>query len=539
MVLRHFKATVGQRMVLWGALLSALIGLYVTHEIVRSERMDRIAHELATSGKALVRMEEAATIFDTMKMALEANPVQPPDLKALDEMVRAMADIRQMTGGEVRMRASEAEQQLAAASRRARERGELLVVMHLWPDIHEGLHLELNRVLVEVSSDLATHNAASERIEATLGLSSLLALVLIVALEYRWLVQPIIGMARTLRKEEDGSTWLAALATRSDEVGALAKALALHLQEQKAGQDAALSRVAALSKDLRQREEAEVQSIAFQDRIASIATAVESHSVRMSAAARQLGGYSEEVDRRASAAAQSTQRVANHIGDVAVTIGDIGHLVREAASEARRSAQVSVDAKELVGEAKVDTRALHTAVERISGILDLISTIASQTNLLALNATIEAARAGEAGRGFAVVAAEVKQLAQRTAQATLEVQGGLDHIRTAAERLTGRVGALVDSIDDVEAAAESIADLTRRQEESSTAIADGTGQTAGDVRLVAEQVEQLAAMTEKWRETAEAAMLASTDLSQQAVGLRDVVDGFIAQTRPSSVCNAA
>lgn len=531
MVPRCFKATVGHRMVLWGVLLSAVIAVYIGHEFVRSERMDRIAGALSASGAALVRMEEAATIFETMKASLEADPAMPPDLDAIDRMARAAGDIARATDGAVQAKALEAERQLSAASLAARERGEVGPLLKLWPDIHEGLHLELNRVLVDVGSELKAHNDASERLELSIGLLCLLILTLIVALEYRWLVRPIIGMARTLNKEADGSAWLAGIAARGDEVGALAQALALHLREQKAGQEAARSKVEALSEDLRQREEVQTQSIAFQDRIAMIATALESHAARMSDAARELGGSSEEVDRRASAAALSTQRVATHIGDVAVTIADIGHLVRDAASEARRSAEVSIGAKELVGEAKADTHALHAAVERISGILALISTVASQTNLLALNATIEAARAGEAGRGFAVVAGEVKQLAQRTAQATLEVQGGLNDIRVAAGLLTGRVGALVDSIDDVEATADSIAELTRRQEDRSTAIADGTGQTAGDVRLVAEQVEQLAAMTVTWRGTAKAAMLASTDLSQQAVELRNVVDDFIAQSR--------
>ncbi|MBA4334258.1 MAG: hypothetical protein C0420_04740 [Methylobacterium sp.] len=338
-------------------------------------------------------------------------------------------------------------------------------------------------------------------------------------------------MSRALREGQGGTAWLAGLSARSDEIGALARALKAHLREQKAGQEAAVQRMAAMSEEIQQREQAQAQSIAFQDRIAAIATALETHSSRMSEAARELGGYSGEVDRRASAAAQSTQRVAAHVGDVAVTIGEVTSLVRDAAREAQRSAEVSVGAKALVGEARADTEALHDAVARISGIIDIISSVASQTNLLALNATIEAARAGEAGRGFAVVASEVKQLSQRTAQATSEVQGGLDLIRVAADRLTGRVGALVDSIDDVEAAADSIAELTGRQEANSSAIAESTGKTAGDVRLVAEQVEQVAAMTEKWRQTAEAAMLASTDLDRQAAGLRDVVEGFIGQRR--------
>lgn len=531
MVLRHFKATVGQRMLLWGAVLGVVIGLYMTNEVMRSERMDRMSDELSTSSRSLVRLEDAATLYETLQAALENNPAEPIDATPIEGMARAMVEIGGWTQGDVRKRALEGEELLSAAARRVREGGEGVLLLRQWPAIHEDMHLALNRVLVDISARLKSQIDAAELIEGGLGAIALLTLLGIVTLEYRWLVRPIIEMARALRNGQDGIAWLAGEATRRDEIGALAQALRSHLQDQKAGQEAAVSRMAALSDEIQQRELVQAQSIVFQDHIAAIATALESHSSRMSEAARQLGGSSGEVDRRASAAAQSTQRVAAHVGDVAVTIGEVTSLVRDAAREAQRSAEVSIDAKALVGEARADTAALHDAVAQISGIIDIISSVASQTNLLALNATIEAARAGESGRGFAVVASEVKQLSQRTAQATSEVQGGLDLIRVATDRLTGRVGALVASIDDVEAAADSIADLTRRQEANSSAIAESTGQTAGDIRLVAEQVDQVAAMTVQWRQTAEAAMLASTDLDRQAAGLREVVDGFIAQTR--------
>lgn len=530
MFLRHFKATVGQRMALWGAVLGGVVCIYIANEMAASERMARIAAELSASSDALVRMEEAAAIFEKIHGTFEDQSPIEIDRSQIDAMATALAKMgadAQGPLGDHALRAStlvrEVQQQPDGAATQR--------LLKQWPAIHEDMHLALNRALIEVSNRLKSQMVGSDHFEGLLGGVCLALLLGVVALEYRWLVRPIIAMARTLGDESGGAAWLASMAQRHDEIGALARALLSHLRDQQTGQEAAVARMAAMSDDIQRREQAQAQSIAFQDRIAGIVTALEEHSSRMSDGARQLGEMSSDVDRRACAAAQSTQRVAARVGDVAVTIGEVTGLLRTAASEAQRSSQVSNGAKLLVGAARADTEALRDAVARISGIIDIISTVASQTNLLALNATIEAARAGESGRGFAVVASEVKQLAHRTAQATAEVQGGLDSIRVAAERITARVGELVASVDDVEAAAESIADLTRLQEANSSSIADSTSQTAGDVRLVAEQVEQLAGMVERWRAAADTATLASTDLDRQAAGLRDVVDGFISHSR--------
>ncbi|MEM6903045.1 MAG: methyl-accepting chemotaxis protein, partial [Pseudomonadota bacterium] len=132
---------------------------------------------------------------------------------------------------------------------------------------------------------------------------------------------------------------------------------------------------------------------------------------------------------------------------------------------------------------------LTEATGKIDAVVKLINEIAGQTNLLALNAMIEAARAGDAGRGFAVVAAEVKDLANQTAQATEDIQTQVDAILRATEETVGAIGEISSRIGEIDQIATSIAAAVEQQSAATAEIARSVSYSSDNMRNVSESLE--------------------------------------------------
>ncbi|MCC5977378.1 MAG: PAS domain-containing protein [Salinarimonas sp.] len=222
----------------------------------------------------------------------------------------------------------------------------------------------------------------------------------------------------------------------------------------------------------------------------------------------------------AHAAAEMTE-VAHHAqamaGTVSAATEELAASISEIASQAASAADLSGSASQRAGAADAMVRELAQVSQQIGSITEVIATIAAQTNLLALNATIEAARAGEAGRGFAVVAAEVKALADQTAQATSQIKTQIDTIQSVSGSTAEAISAIVGDVDSLREASNQIAAAV---EEQSAAIREVTANMTG-VSDAARQTGQAAGSIKD----------VSASLDADANRFKGVIDAFVNRRR--------
>jgi methyl-accepting chemotaxis protein len=243
-----------------------------------------------------------------------------------------------------------------------------------------------------------------------------------------------------------------------------------------------------------------------------------------------LGKEADQVSVSSSEVAAASQELASGASQQAASLEETSAALKEMAAMTRRNADQAKEADKLaltarttaehgdktMGSLNDSMKAIEESSLRISKIVKAIEEIAFQTNLLALNAAVEAARAGEHGKGFAVVAEEVRNLAQRAAQAAREtaqlIGDSNSRVKEGGGAAEGVGKALAAIASDVSHVSSIIAGITRGTEEQ----AQGTQQ-------IESAVTQLDSVTQRTAGTAEESASAAEQLSSQA----ESVKGFV------------
>ncbi len=217
---------------------------------------------------------------------------------------------------------------------------------------------------------------------------------------------------------------------------------------------------------------------------------------------------------------------ANSLDETTTAMARLTSIVQHNAASASHANTLAISASEVaraggsvVSEVIVTMRAIHDSAKRIVSIIDVINGITFQTNILALNAAVEAAHAGEQGRGFAVVAAEVRHLAQRSADAAREIKDLIDDS-------VGKIANGTRLVDQAGDTMDRIVDSVGRVTDIMNGIAATGNEQASGIEMINRAVGQMDQVTQQNNALVAEAAAAAGQLRGQADRLAEVVSVF-------------
>lgn len=287
--------------------------------------------------------------------------------------------------------------------------------------------------------------------------------------------------------------------------------------------------------------------IAITDNLGRMISHISGNAEQLLEVAGSVNGLSDElqtsldvIESQIKKLAEAFEQISGNLEVVASATEEMSASIQEISRTTSDSSETTRQAQQFSEETSRVMEQLSAVVANISTANQAISDFADQTNLLALNATIEAARAGEAGKGFAVVAAEIKALAQQTAQATSEIGSRIGEVQSSTAESVAAIESIVEIINEINSTVTAVAAAIEEQSATTQEIVNNVSQAGQGLNEVNENVNQASAVagevskdvnmvsraSEEMRQGSLQVNESSLDLSKLAENLNELVAGF-------------
>jgi methyl-accepting chemotaxis protein len=258
---------------------------------------------------------------------------------------------------------------------------------------------------------------------------------------------------------------------------------------------------------------------AMRDSLAKIVSEVRGGTDAIATASGQIANGNQDLSNRTEQQASSLEETASSMEELTSIVKQNSDNAREANVLAMHASEVAVKGGSVVSQVINTMSSINASSKKIVDIIGVIDGIAFQTNILALNAAVEAARAGEQGRGFAVVATEVRNLAQRSANAAKEIKAligdSVDKVNIGTDLVDQAGNTMSEIVESIKRVTNVVGEITAASQEQTTGI-----------EQINQAIIQMDSVTQQNAALVEEAAAAAESLQDQARNLSQVVSVF-------------
>ncbi|MBI1403149.1 MAG: methyl-accepting chemotaxis protein [Porphyrobacter sp.] len=490
----------------------------------------------ASTGKgAQVRAarEDLEEYAETFRRIMAENRKDADDPQLREQIAKAAEDVEAYVAISRRM--------VAAA---ARDRGAAEALFPRFNEKFAALEKSMEAIGLTFEGLLAARNAAAQSSTGILlACFTVLSLVVLAGMAHmtrKIIVDRLVALAARLEAMSSGDYATAVEdSLADDEIGAIARAAelfrqaALAKEEADRAQQVVVGELADGLKALAERDltcriatpfaqEYEALRENFNrtaHELAQVIGTVVSSAEGVADGANEIHAASNDLAQRNELQAARVEETTASMDEIARGVRNTADSVKEAEQTVAQTHDHVTNGSDIVRQAMETMSGIEQSSQEVSKIISLIEGIAFQTNLLALNAGVEAARAGEAGKGFAVVANEVRELAQRSAEAANEITALITTSTQQVERG-------VELVDRTGASFRSILANVAHTSEHIRAIAQASAVQADNIEQIGSAAREMDRMTQQNAAMVEQATAAASGLSRQAQDLKALVAAF-------------